>query len=90
MAVVLLVPFVLQIRRQPVAWTVLVALMILPSFALGVVGLARYAVQCFPLSIAAGGWLSQLNPRVGRLAVVAAAASIVVWGVLITRASYVP
>jgi Dolichyl-phosphate-mannose-protein mannosyltransferase len=90
LGLVLVVPFLVQIRRQPPAWIVLVALSILPSMFLGVIGLARYAVQCFPLAIAAGGALERATPRVGRVALVASAAGLVGFGLLVTRASYVP
>jgi hypothetical protein len=90
MAVVLVLPFALRLRRQPAGWIAFVALTVLPSLVLGVVGLGRYTVQCFPLAIAAGAFLDRLGPRAGRLVVVASAAGIVGWALLITRASYVP
>jgi hypothetical protein len=90
MAAVLLLPFLLTLRRQPIAWIIFVALAVLPSFVLGVVGLGRYVVQSFPLAIAAGALLERTSPRIGRLVLVASAAGVVGWGLLITRASYVP
>jgi hypothetical protein len=90
MALVLLLPFLMRRRLQPPAWIALVAFSILPSFVLGVVGLGRYAVQCFPLAIAAGAVLDRLDERAGRLVVWASAAAIVGWALLVTRASYVP
>jgi hypothetical protein len=90
MAAILLVPFLLTLRRQPAAWITFVALTVLPSLVLGVVGLGRYTVQCFPLAIAAGALLERARPRTGRLVLLASAAGAVGWGVLITRASYVP
>jgi hypothetical protein len=86
----LLVPFLVQIRRQPRAWIVLVALSIVPSMFLGVIGLARYAVQCFPLAIAAGDTLERATPKVARLALAGSAVALVVYGLLVTRWSYVP
>jgi hypothetical protein len=90
LGLLLMVPFVVQIRRQPPAWIVLVALSILPSMFLGVIGLARYAVQCFPLAIAAGSTLERATPKIGRLALLASAAGLVAFGLLVTRESYVP
>ncbi|HKA03622.1 MAG TPA: glycosyltransferase family 39 protein, partial [Acidimicrobiales bacterium] len=90
LGLLLVLPFVVRIRRQPPAWIVLVALSILPSMFLGVIGLARYAVQCFPLTIAAGTALERVTPRLGRLALVASAAGLVGFGLLVTQASYVP
>jgi hypothetical protein len=90
MAVLLVTPFVIAIRRQPPAWVVLVALSLLPSLALGVVGLGRYAVQCFPLAIAAGALLDRWGARVARFVVAASAVGIAGWALLITQHSYVP
>jgi hypothetical protein len=90
MAVLLAAPFVIAIRRQPPAWVVLVALSLLPSLALGVVGLGRYAVQCFPLAIAAGALLDRWGTRAARLVVAASAAGVAGWALLITQHSYVP
>jgi hypothetical protein len=87
---ILLVPFLLRIRRQPPEWIVLVALSVIPSLALGVIGLARYAIQCFPLAIAAGQTLDDARPRLARAALAASAAGLVVYGLLVTRWSYVP
>jgi hypothetical protein len=41
-------------RLLPVAWTVLTILYLLPSLGLGMVGLGRYANECFPPFVAAG------------------------------------
>jgi hypothetical protein len=90
MAVVLLVPFLLRWRLQPPAWITFVVLTILPSLILGVVGLGRYAVQCFPLAIATGAVLDRLDERVGRLLVWASAIAIVGWALLVTRDSDSP
>jgi MYXO-CTERM domain-containing protein len=49
-------------RRLPFAWTVFTVLYLLPSLGLGMVGLGRYANECFPPFVAAG----QLLHRVGR------------------------
>jgi hypothetical protein len=90
MAALLVAPFLLTVRRQPIGWTVFVALTVLPSLVLGVVGLGRYTIQCFPLAIAAGALLERTSVRNGRLVLVASAVATVGWGLLVTRASYVP
>jgi hypothetical protein len=90
MAALLAVPFVVRIRRQPVAWIVFVGLSLLPSLVLGVVGLGRYAVGCFPLAIAAGALLDRWDARVARLALAGSAAALVGWALLVTQSSYVP
>jgi hypothetical protein len=49
-------------RRLPAAWSVFTVLYLLPSLGLGMVGLGRYANECFPPFVAAG----QLLHRAGR------------------------
>ena len=90
LAVALTVPFVVTLRRQPVSWIVLVVLSLLPSLALGVVGLSRYAVQCFPLAIAAGAMLDRWGPKAARWTLAGSAVALVGWALLVTHASYVP
>ena len=51
---------VLCARRLPVSWTALAALYLVPSFVLGIVGMGRYANECFPVFAAAGLLLSGL------------------------------
>ncbi len=41
---VFLVPYLIRFRRQPPAWILVVVLGVLPALALGVVGVARYAI----------------------------------------------
>ena len=50
-------------RRFPPTWTWYTALYLVPSLALGIVGLARYATEAFPPYIAAGT-LIEKRPRV--------------------------
>jgi hypothetical protein len=47
-------------------------------------------VQCFPLAIAAGDTLERATPKVARLALAGSAVALVVYGLLVTRWSYVP
>jgi Gpi18-like mannosyltransferase len=61
-------------RRLPFAWTVFTVLYLLPSLGLGMVGLGRYANECFPPFVAAG----ELLHRVGRWVRVAAFGAAVV------------
>jgi hypothetical protein len=86
----LVIPFAMRIRRQPLSWIVLAAVSVLPSLVLGVVGLARYVVMCFPLSIAAGEALEGLQPKVSRALLAASGAALIGFGLLITRLSFVP
>lgn len=65
---VALVALVVTVRRIPRAWTVFGALVLLPPFALGVVGLARYANHTFPVFVSSGLILERL-PRPARVVV---------------------
>jgi hypothetical protein len=49
-------------RRFPAAWTVFTVLYLLPSLGLGMVGLGRYANECFPPFVAAGELLHRARP----------------------------
>lgn len=91
-SVLLAAPFVLRWRRYPVSWRVLAVLSLVPPLALGLVGLARYGICCFPLAIAAGDLAAHRRPaaRLPRWPLIASAALLVVWGLLITQWSYVP
>jgi len=90
MAALLALPFLLRIRRQPVAWMVLVGLTLLPPLVLGVVGLGRYAVGCFPLAIAAGALLDRFGARVAKVVLAGSTAALIGWALLVTQSSYVP
>ena len=65
-------------RDIPRSWKVLTGLSLLPSLVLGIVGLARYANECFP-PFAAGG---QLLERRGHRTVTAVFAALVVGQVM--------
>jgi hypothetical protein len=54
LAAAAVVAVVLVARRLPLSWLVFTALYLLPPFALGIVGLGRYAGECFPPFVAAG------------------------------------
>jgi len=77
-------------RRLPVGWTVFAVLYLAPSLLLGVVGMGRYATECFPVAIAAAVVLrrSGARARAGLLAL--GAGGMVIWGVAIARFALVP
>jgi hypothetical protein len=54
---------VVQWRRLPVSWLVLVGLSLVPSLQLGMVGVGRYANECFPPFVAAGQVLERWSTR---------------------------
>ena len=81
------VPYVMRVRTQPPAWLAIVVLGVLPAMVMGVVGVARYAILAFPVSIAAADVLST-RPRwvvvgvlsVSAIALMAMAKLVVEWG----------
>ncbi|HSP27755.1 MAG TPA: hypothetical protein VLN74_04335 [Ilumatobacteraceae bacterium] len=87
---VFLVPYVIRFRRQPPAWSVVVVLGVLPALALGVVGVARYAVLAFPIPIAAADLLSERPRWVQIVALVISAAVLMTFARLVVTKSWVP
>ncbi|HEX9506025.1 MAG TPA: hypothetical protein VGA62_08460 [Acidimicrobiia bacterium] len=63
LAIGAIVVVVLQRRRLPVAWLAFAALYLLPSFQLGMVGLGRYANECFVPFVGTGQILERWSPR---------------------------
>lgn len=51
-------------RHIPPAWQLFAALYLIPSLGLGIVGLGRYANECFPVFVAAGLLLEEFPRRV--------------------------
>jgi hypothetical protein len=87
----LALPFFVGWRRYPLAWRVLVVCSLLPPIGFGVVGLARYSICCFPLAVAAGDVAARRSPyRLLRWPLVASAALMVWFGLLISYWNYVP
>lgn len=95
----LVLPFRRRRSRYPRSWGILAVVSLAPSFAFGIVGLARYSICCFPLAIAAADHLTR-RPRHGperatssgppRWPLAITAALLIAFGVLITQGSYVP
>src|SRR5206468_5502887 len=50
-------------QRIPRSWTLLAVLSLVPSLALGIIGLGRYANECFAPFAAAGELLSRRGRR---------------------------
>lgn len=88
--VVLAVPYLLRVRRQPLAWAVLTALFVLPPLLLGTEGLARYAILAFPIPFAAADVFTSRRrwPAVTYLGV--AAVAMFGLGVLVARWNWIP
>ena len=77
-------------KRLPVAWHVLVAVMVLPSLALGMTGLGRYSAEAFPVFVAAAGLLTRLPRWTRPLYFVASAFGLLLFGAMVNRWRYVP
>jgi hypothetical protein len=77
-------------RSLPASWTIFTALYLLPSLVLGMVGLGRYANECFPPFVAAGVLLERSRRAVQTTVVVVAlvAQAFCVWWVI--HDNYVP
>jgi hypothetical protein len=88
--VILLVPYLRRVRSQPPAWAVVVVLGVLPALALGVVGVARYAILAFPIPIAVADALSRRPRWMSIITLVASAAGLMVFARLVVTKSWVP
>jgi hypothetical protein len=90
LAAAALVALFLVRRRLPAAWSVFTVLYLLPSFGLGLVGLGRYANECFPPFVAAGELLHRARREVRIAAFTAAivAQAVCAWWVI--HSIYVP
>jgi Gpi18-like mannosyltransferase len=81
--------FVWHRRRQPVAWSVHAFLAVVPSLAIGVVGIVRYVSQCFVTPVALAD-LSSRSRRAETSTFALAVIALILYGYLITKRSYVP
>ena len=81
---------VMQRRRLPIAWIALTALLILPAFVTGMVGLGRYSAECFPPFIAAGQVLEEWPVRRRVAVFVAGAIVLVTFAFVVGRYKLVP
>jgi len=71
--------FALTWRRLPVAWLALAGLMLLPSLALGILGMPRYTSVCFPVFVATGILLARAPAPLRVATLVCFAAALVVF-----------
>jgi hypothetical protein len=87
---IFLVPYAMRFRRQPPAWAVVVMLGVLPALALGVVGVARYAVLAFPIPIAFADVLAGRPRWVVVTALTVSAIVLMIFARLVVTKSWVP
>ena len=90
LALAALTAVVIRRAHLPRAWLVFTVLYLVPSFVLGIVGLGRYANECFPAFVAAGQILAQWKPRVAYVALTASAVGLAVMAVAVADHGLVP
>ena len=78
------------LRRLPLHWTVIGLLLVLPSFVLGIEGLARYTSMAVPLVVGAALALSHRPPSQRLAFLVVSSAAMIFLGVNVVRSSWVP
>jgi hypothetical protein len=69
---------------------VLTALVVLLPLATGMVGMARYAGECFPVGIAAGQFLERWRPSYQRMVLAAAAVGMLLFAFVVGHYDLVP
>jgi hypothetical protein len=85
-----LVVLLLQRKRVPRAWLVFGVLYLIPSLQLGMVGLGRYANECFPPFVAAGQILERWPVRARGAAFALSTFGLVVFAFVAARYEIVP
>jgi hypothetical protein len=90
LAIFALAVLVLQRKRLPAAWLVFGALYLIPSVQLGMVGVGRYANECFPPFVAIGQLLERWSSRTRALYFAASAVGLVLFAVVAARYELVP
>jgi len=78
------------LRRLPLHWTVIGLLLVLPSFVLGIEGLARYTSMAVPLVVGAALALSHRPPSQRLAFLLVSSAAMIFLGVNVVRSSWVP
>ena len=81
---------VVRWRKLPASWLVFVGLYLVPSLQLGMVGVGRYANECFPPFVAAGQVLERIRTRWLVLAYVCSALGLVAFAYVSGRYELVP
>jgi hypothetical protein len=90
LAAVALVILVVQRKRLPISWLVFGALYLIPSLQLGMVGVGRYANECFPPFVGIGQILERWSSRVRVLYFAASTVGLVLFAVVAARYDLVP
>jgi hypothetical protein len=90
LAVGALAILVVQRKRLPLSWLVFGALYLIPSLQLGMVGVGRYANECFPPFVGIGQLLERWSTRVRALYFAASTVGLVLFAVVAARYELVP
>jgi hypothetical protein len=90
LALAALLVLVVQRRRLPLSWLVFGALYLVPSFQLGMVGVGRYANECFPPFVGAGQILERWPRRTQYAVLAASTAGLVLFAFVAARYELVP
>lgn len=90
LAVGAIVVLVVQRKRLPLAWLVFGLLYLIPSLQLGMVGVGRYANECFPPFVGVGQLLERWSTRVRVLYFAASTVGLVLFAVVVARYDLVP
>jgi hypothetical protein len=85
-----LVVLFVQRRRLPLSWLAFGVLYLVPSFQLGMVGVGRYANECFPPFVAAGQLLERWSVRARALVLGVSTVGLVLFAFVAARYELVP
>jgi hypothetical protein len=81
---------VVQRKRLPVSWLVFGALYLIPSLQLGMVGVGRYANECFPPFVGVGQLLERWSSRVRVVYFASSTVGLVLFAFVAARYELVP
>jgi hypothetical protein len=90
LALAALAVLVVQRKRLPIAWLVFGALYLIPSLQLGMVGVGRYANECFPPFVGVGQLLDRFHSRVRLCYFAASTVGLVVFAYVSAHYELVP
>jgi Gpi18-like mannosyltransferase len=89
-AAVVVVALVVERRRLPLAWKVFATIWLLPPLIVAVVGMGRYANECFPAMAAIALVLSRFPRRWSTACLTLSGGGLVLFSILVGRFGYVP
>jgi hypothetical protein len=90
LAAIAVTALIWQRDRLPITWKLLAVVSLAPSLALGLVGLGRYAAECFPVAVALAMILEQSRRRIRQVYFALSVTGLVTMGVLVRHARLTP